>query len=67
VYELMDSGILDKALFTTTPDQTVCLSWEQRLNIVSGIAAALNYLHKGLTLQRIHRDIKSSTVMLDED
>jgi serine/threonine protein kinase len=67
VYELMPNGSLDKALFTTDPDQTVCLSWKQRLTIVSGIAAALEYLHQGSKLQIIHRDVKSSNIILDED
>jgi serine/threonine protein kinase len=67
VYELMPHGSLDKALFSSDPSQAACLSWKQRLNIVSGVAAALEYLHQGSKLQIIHRDVKSSNIMLDKD
>lgn len=65
VYELMPRGSLDQALFKPKADHV--LSWSQRWKIVSGTAAALHYLHEGWRQQVIHRDVKSSNIMLDED
>ncbi|KAI3915611.1 hypothetical protein MKX01_015436 [Papaver californicum] len=41
------------------------LNWETRWKIISGLAGALFYLHEQLETQIIHRDIKTSNVMLD--
>jgi serine/threonine protein kinase len=66
VYELLPRGSLDQALFKPkNPDEV--LSWSQRWKIVSGTAAALHYLHEGWRQQVIHRDVKSSNIMLDEE
>ncbi|KAL6125460.1 hypothetical protein ACLB2K_073518 [Fragaria x ananassa] len=43
----------------------VPLNWERRRNIIGGLAAALYYLHEQLETQIIHRDVKTSNVMLD--
>ncbi|CAM6095752.1 unnamed protein product [Calypogeia fissa] len=67
VYELMSNGSLDKWLFRPAAEETAILSWPQRFNIVTGIAAAMEYLHHGCPRQVIHRDIKSSNIMLDKD
>ncbi|CAM6122013.1 unnamed protein product [Calypogeia fissa] len=67
VYELMSNGSLDKWLFRPMEEETSTLSWPQRFNIVTGIAAAVEYLHHGCPRQVIHRDIKSSNIMLDKD
>ncbi|KAL3678815.1 hypothetical protein R1sor_021771 [Riccia sorocarpa] len=64
VYELMPNGSLDKALFH---EEESVLSWQHRFRIIKGVAAALQYLHEGWRQQIIHRDIKSSNVMLDKD
>ncbi|KAH7430514.1 hypothetical protein KP509_08G002200 [Ceratopteris richardii] len=61
VYELMPHGSLDQVLFNH-PEQ---LSWDQRLNILRGVAAALLYLHEEYEQKIIHRDVKASNVMLD--
>ncbi|MCO5563972.1 hypothetical protein L7F22_017625 [Adiantum nelumboides] len=61
VYELMPRGSLDKVLFNNQEK----LSWNQRLHILQGIAAALLYLHEECEQKIVHRDIKASNVMLD--
>ncbi|KAG0591263.1 hypothetical protein M758_1G157700 [Ceratodon purpureus] len=66
VYEFLPRGSLDQALFKPKFPEGV-LSWSQRWKIVSGTAAALHYLHEGWRQQVIHRDVKSSNIMLDEE
>ena len=63
VYEHAANGSLDRHLSSTT------LTWRQRLKICLGAARGLCYLHEPKeTHQRvIHRDIKSSNILLDEN
>ncbi|KAK6138518.1 hypothetical protein DH2020_027738 [Rehmannia glutinosa] len=62
VYDYMPNRSLDRVLFKKSDN---ILTWERRKNIVNGLAAALNYLHENLETQIIHRDVKTSNVMLD--
>ncbi|XP_043694462.1 cold-responsive protein kinase 1-like [Telopea speciosissima] len=43
------------------------LNWKQRFNIIVGMARGLAYLHKEFHVCIIHRDIKSSNILLDGD
>ena len=43
------------------------LGWKLRLNIISGIARGLLYLHEDSRLKVIHRDMKASNILLDQD
>ncbi|KAB5552197.1 hypothetical protein DKX38_009508 [Salix brachista] len=52
---------------TRTWENSVVLSWEQRFNIVKGIAAGLLYLHEEWEQVVIHRDVKSSNVLIDAE
>ncbi|MCD7462815.1 L-type lectin-domain containing receptor kinase VIII.1 [Datura stramonium] len=62
VYDFMPNGSLDKALF----ESRMVLPWPHRRKILLGVASALAYLHQECENQVIHRDIKSSNIMLDE-
>ncbi|KAK1365430.1 Clade XI lectin receptor kinase [Heracleum sosnowskyi] len=64
VYEFMPNGSLDVCLFD---EPKFILSWEQRINIIKGVASGLLYLHEGFEQVVIHRDIKASNVLLDCD
>lgn len=71
VYEYMPNGSLDKFIFGNEKlgmkiDESL-LSWERRHSIVQGVAQALDYLHNGCEKRVLHRDIKSSNIMLDSE
>ncbi|KAG6548812.1 hypothetical protein Mapa_009573 [Marchantia paleacea] len=65
VYELMPNGSLDKFLYSQAVEMV--LSWEGRFKILGGLAAALHYLHEGWRHQVVHRDVKTSNIMLDDN
>ncbi|KAG6557520.1 hypothetical protein Mapa_000794 [Marchantia paleacea] len=48
-------------------DKASLLSWNFRFRIIAGAAEALFYLHEGCRQQIIHRDFKTSNIMLDQD
>ncbi|KAK1275400.1 L-type lectin-domain containing receptor kinase IV.1 [Acorus gramineus] len=63
VYDYMSNGSLNKLLFDGTKRDG--LGWSERFCIVRGVASGLLYLHEGWEQLVIHRDIKSSNVLLD--
>ena len=66
VYDYMPNRSLDRILFKRPENMGLApLSWDRRRKIVNGLAAALFYLHEQLETQIIHRDVKTSNVMLD--
>lgn len=67
VYDYMPNLSLDRILFRRPENSelAVPLNWDRRRRILGGLAAALYYLHEQLETQIIHRDVKTSNVMLD--
>ncbi|XP_052625662.1 G-type lectin S-receptor-like serine/threonine-protein kinase At4g03230 [Lactuca sativa] len=65
LYEYMHNKSLDRFIFVKT--LSVCLDWDLRFDIIMGIARGLLYLHQDSRLRIIHRDLKASNVLLDED
>ncbi|KAK3408274.1 hypothetical protein EUGRSUZ_J00545 [Eucalyptus grandis] len=65
IYEYMPNKSLDYFLFDH--DQTSSLAWKRRFDIILGIARGLLYIHQDSKLQVIHRDLKTSNILLDVD
>ncbi|XP_022158345.1 LOW QUALITY PROTEIN: uncharacterized protein LOC111024852 [Momordica charantia] len=65
VYEYMPNGSLDKLIFGGDDKSSTAPNWEIRQNIIYGVAEALDYLHNGCEKTVLHRDVKSSNIMLD--
>ncbi|XP_039000717.1 L-type lectin-domain containing receptor kinase IX.1-like [Hibiscus syriacus] len=63
VYEFLPNGSLDSHLF----GGKIMLTWIVRYKIALGLASALLYLHEEWEQCVVHRDIKSSNVMLDSN
>ncbi|KAL9414619.1 hypothetical protein AB3S75_042978 [Citrus x aurantiifolia] len=61
VYEYMPNGSLDSHLFK----ENNLLTWEFRFKIAQDLASGLLYLQEGWEQCVVHRDIKSSNIMLD--
>ncbi|KAA8528184.1 hypothetical protein F0562_035565 [Nyssa sinensis] len=61
IYDFLPGGSLDETLH----ERSEQLDWDARLNIIMGAAKGLAYLHHDCSPRIIHRDIKSSNILLD--
>ncbi|XP_078433885.1 protein kinase STUNTED-like isoform X1 [Wolffia australiana] len=64
VYDYVPRGSLEDKLHRA--EETALLDWEQRFRVAMGVAEALDYLH-GTAKPVIHRDVKSSNILLADD
>ncbi|XP_020571781.1 cysteine-rich receptor-like protein kinase 2 [Phalaenopsis equestris] len=63
VYEYYYNKSLDLFIFDEGQDKF--LDWQQRFDIILGVAEGLSYLHEESDTRIIHRDIKASNILLD--
>ncbi|KAG5033251.1 putative L-type lectin-domain containing receptor kinase VII.2 [Glycine max] len=64
IYDYMDNGSLDKRIFDD--DENTIFGWEKRIKVLKDVAHGVLYLHEGWEVKVLHRDIKSSNVLLDK-
>ncbi|KAI3455263.1 hypothetical protein Pfo_011926 [Paulownia fortunei] len=65
VYEMMENGSLEFHLHG--PSHRLTLTWHLRMKIALDVARGLEYLHERCNPPVIHRDIKSSNILLDSN
>ncbi|KAE9602533.1 hypothetical protein Lal_00049508 [Lupinus albus] len=66
IYEYVNNGNLEQWLHGATR-QYGFLTWDARIKILLGTAKALAYLHEAIEPKIVHRDIKSSNILIDDD
>ncbi|BAT89930.1 hypothetical protein VIGAN_06106400 [Vigna angularis var. angularis] len=65
IYEFMPNRSLDYFIFDSI--RSTSIGWAKRFEIIDGIARGLLYLHQDSRLKIIHRDLKTSNVLLDSN
>uniref|UniRef100_A0A1J3K8V9 non-specific serine/threonine protein kinase n=1 Tax=Noccaea caerulescens TaxID=107243 RepID=A0A1J3K8V9_NOCCA len=64
IYTFMENGSLDYWLHEN-PEGPAQLDWPKRLHIIRGASFGLAYMHQVCEPHIVHRDIKSSNILLD--
>ncbi|RZC82336.1 hypothetical protein C5167_045132 [Papaver somniferum] len=65
IYEYMPNKSLDTFLFD--PRMRGLFDWKKRFEIILGIGRGILYLHRDSRLRVVHRDLKASNILLDEE
>ncbi|EXB40709.1 Cysteine-rich receptor-like protein kinase 29 [Morus notabilis] len=65
VYEYVPNSSLDRFIFD--PTKRPSFDWDTRYKSIQGISRGLIYLHEDSRLRIIHRDLKASNILLDEE
>ncbi|KAJ7965073.1 Kinase family protein [Quillaja saponaria] len=66
VYEYVNNGNLEQWLHGAMRHHGT-LTWEARMKVILGTAQALAYLHEAIEPKVVHRDIKSSNILIDDE
>ncbi|XP_031488627.1 putative leucine-rich repeat receptor-like serine/threonine-protein kinase At2g04300 [Nymphaea colorata] len=64
LYEYMSGGNL-RQLLSGRDSTSAFLTWQTRLQMALNVAAGLDYLHSGCYPQIIHRDVKTTNILLN--
>ncbi|KAL6629147.1 hypothetical protein ACP70R_028912 [Stipagrostis hirtigluma subsp. patula] len=67
IYSYMENGSLDDWLHNRDDDASTFLDWPMRLKIAHGASRGLSYIHDVCKPPIVHRDIKSSNILLDKE
>ncbi|RID75107.1 hypothetical protein BRARA_B02168 [Brassica rapa] len=66
VYNYLSRGSLEENLHGSRKDM-LAFQWRERYKVAVGVAEALDYLHNSASQPVIHRDVKSSNILLSDD
>ncbi|GJN11491.1 hypothetical protein PR202_ga29689 [Eleusine coracana subsp. coracana] len=66
-HRALDETDVETSLIIPNKSTGNTLQWEQQYNIILGIAKGILYLHEDSTMRIIHRDLKASNILLDDD
>ncbi|KAE7997556.1 hypothetical protein FH972_002181 [Carpinus fangiana] len=66
VYDFLSRGSLEENLHGNKKD-VKAFGWQERYNVAMGVAEALDFLHNSCAEPVIHRDVKSSNILLSGD
>lgn len=67
VYEYAENGSLSDWLHSQKHETSFTLSWKLRVQIARDIADALNYVQNYINPSHIHKNLKSSNILLDSN